>query len=791
MILNSKFLLAVLASLLLLCPVVSKGQQLQLTQTVKGMVMDKAVKTPLIGATIRVIGSGETILGAITDLDGRFRISNVPVGKIAMKISYLGYKELLLNNITVNSGKEVALEIEMQEDLIRGKEVVIKAKLEKQKALNQLATVSSRAFSVEETQRFAAAVNDPARMAISFAGVVMATDGNNTIVIRGNAPNGLLWRMEGIDIPAPNHFSNVGTSGGGVSILSSQLLSNSDFMTGAFPAEYGNATSGVFDLKLRKGNQDKREFTFQAGVLGLDAAVEGPMAIGKEKGSYLVNYRYSTLSLLSNMGVNIGEGTTNFQDLSFHTTMSAGKAGEFSLFGIGGLSSQTSFGVADSALWEDDLERKYTEAFIAHTGIVGLSHKKAWDNTFLKTVLAASVTKNGFQQEELQEDYAELKQYDQQHLQKTYTLSTVLNHKFNSRHFLRTGAYLKLLSFDFRQFDFNWDDKVLEEKVNQTGKTGTLDAFAQWQYRVSERLTLNTGVHSLYFMLNGQQSLEPRSSVKYAFSERNSLSFGYGLHAQIQPLGIYFASDEMSGSRSNRDLELSKAHHFVLSYDQMLPGNLHLKTEAYYQALYNVPVSKYENNAFSLLNHIEGFETQALDNKGIGKNYGLELTFEKFLTRGLYFLLSSAWYESKYQGSDGIWRNTRYNGNYATSFTGGKEWTWNKHGKNRSVGFNVKLISLGGFHESPIDLAASKEKSYTVRDETRAFEDQMPAYFRLDLGFRLKRNYSHLTTTFGIDIQNSTNRANVYGRYYDADKDAVVTAYQGPLIPILFYRIEF
>ena len=306
-------LLTSFVSLAMLLPIMA--QTPKLTQTIKGTILDKAVKTPLIGATIQIMSKDGTesgiMLGAITDVDGHFRIAHAPVGKIALRVTYLGYKEAILNNITVNSGKEVDLNIDLEEDLVAAKEVVITAKVEKQKALNQLATVSARTFSVEETQRFAAAVNDPARMASSYAGVVMGNDGNNTIVIRGNAPNGLLWRMEGIDIPAPNHFTNVGTSGGGISLLSAQLLSNSDFMTGAFASEYGNALSGVFDLKLRKGNQDKREYTFQAGVLGLDAAIEGPMKMGKQNGSFLVNYRYSTLSLISKMGVELGDAVTN------------------------------------------------------------------------------------------------------------------------------------------------------------------------------------------------------------------------------------------------------------------------------------------------------------------------------------------------------------------------------------------------------------------------------------------------------------------------------------------------
>jgi len=764
------------------------------TQTVKGTILDKGVKTPLIGATVVLVpvaNSTETALGAVTDLDGHFRIAHAPVGKIALKVTYLGYKEAILNNITVNSGKEVDLTIEMEEEVLSAGEVVITAKVEKQKALNELATVSARTFSVEETQRFAAAVNDPARMASSYAGVVMRDDGNNHIVIRGNAPNGLLWRMEGVDIPNPNHFSNVGSSGGGISILSAQVLTNSDFMTGAFAAEYGNALSGVFDLKLRKGNPDKYEYTLQAGVLGLDAAAEGPMRIGRQSGSFLVNYRYSTLSLLSKMGVEIGDASTNFQDISFNLWMPAGKAGTFTMFGLGGLSTQKASGVADSLRWEEDLNKKYSFNFLANTGVVGITHSKAWERTFLKTVVSASNTENGYQEDEFQPNYDLRRNYDQRHRQMKYTVSSVLNHKFNARHFLRTGAYVNLLDFNFRQSE--WDDtqEYLQQQVRTKGQTQTVNAFAQWQFRATRRLTLNAGLHSFSFLLNQKHSIEPRAGLKYAFTGRNSISLGYGLHSQMQPLGVYFAETENGQANPNRDLDLTKSHHIVLSYDQSLRGNLHLKTEAYYQDLYHVPVSGGQATSYSMLNSIDGFESQPLVNEGRGRNYGFELTFEKFLTRGLYFLLSSSVYESKYQGSDGVWRNTRYNGNYATTFTAGKEWNWNKGRKNRTVGFNLKLVHAGGFHDTPVDLAASRAEGSTVRDNSRAFEEQMPDYFRLDVGARLKRNYAHLTTTVGLDIQNTTNRQNVLNRYYDAQDFMVKYNRQTGLIPVLFYRVEF
>lgn len=780
-----------LALLLIACTQTLQAQIY--TQTLKGVVLDKALKSPLAGATVALV-SVQPMRGATTDADGRFRIPNVPVGKHTLRISYLGYKDLTQPNITLNSGKEADVTLELEESVIQGKEIVIQAKVQKQKALNELSVVSARTFSVEETQRYAAAVNDPARMASAFAGVVMGNDGNNTIVIRGNAPNGLLWRMEGVDIPNPNHFSAVGTSGGGISILSAQLLSNSDFLTGAFPAEYGNAMSGVFDLKLRKGNSERREYTFQAGVLGLDAAAEGPFRMGNHTGSFLVNYRYSTLSVLSKMGVKIGDAATNFQDLSFNVWLPAGKAGNFTLFGMGGLSNQSLKGEADSLKWAENADKQFSQHFLANTGVLGVTHSLILgDKTGLKTVVAYSGTENGIKENKFLENYSLRPLEDSRHKQTKLTVSSVVNHKFNPHHFLRAGAYVNFLNFNFNQNEWDSESKGLRQLLHNKGNATSLNAFAQWQYRPDEKWTFNTGLHSLFFMLNNTYSIEPRASVKYAITEKQSLSLGYGTHGQLQPLGVYFTQMTQNGVQTsiNHGLKPSLSQHLVLSYDLNLPGNWHIKPEAYVQLIRHAAVNGAKPDAFSLLNVVDGFVSEQLVNTGRGKNYGVELTVEKFLTHGFYVQGSASLFESKYQGSDKVWHEGRFNTNHVINVVGGKEWDWSRGKRNRTFALNLKYTQFGGLRESPIDLQASIAKGETVRDMSRAFQNQMPEYYRLDVGMRIKRNYKSIATTFSLDIQNVSNRKNIFGRDYDDISKTIKTYYQAPLIPILAYKLEF
>lgn len=765
-----------------------------LYQTVRGTVVDKISQTPVPGAVIQLLNT--TTANVVTsDADGKFKMINVPVGKQSIKISYLGYKESVMENLSVNAGKELVLNVNLEEDIKTMNEVEVIAKTDKNKPLNEMSGVSTRAFSVEETQKFAAAVNDPARMASSFAGVVQTSDGNNNISIRGNSPNGLLWRMEGVEIPNPNHYSSIGSAGGGISILSAQLLNNSDFSTGAFAAEYGNALSGVFDLKLRRGNNEKREYTFQAGILGIDASTEGPLKKGKE-GSYVVNYRYSTLDLLSKIGVPVfGDASLTYQDLTFNVALPTKKAGTFTMFGFGGLSSQTQVAKKDTMKWQEDDNYRNNAKFYSNTGAIGLTHTKLFNNqSYLKTALVFSGTQNGYDEAKLNNDLTETKRFQQKYDQDKITLSSTYTQKINSRSSIRTGFILNHLIYNLNIDEYVDSIGRLLEKIDVKGNTETAQGFFQWNYKLNPKLTTNVGLHYYHLLLNNSNSLEPRASLQYKLAGNHNLSFGYGLHSQLQPIGVYFSRAYQADgtyTKPNENLGLSKAHHFVLGYDWTLNSFSHVKTEVYYQHLFNVPVSPDKNNLYSILNVSEGYNPQKLVNNGLGKNYGLELTYERFLHKNLYYLLSVSLFDSKYQAANGTWYNTRYNTNYASSFTIGKEWTLSEKRKNRVLGVNLKSLLVGGLRYTPIDLKASVAAGETKFEDSKNYEERTPDYFRLDVRISLKRNYRKLTSTLALDIQNATNRQNIGGQYFNKTSGEVAYWYQATLIPILSYKLEF
>lgn len=761
------------------------------TQTIRGTVRDKIIQTPLHGATVVVMDSNP-VNGAITDENGNFRLTGVSVGKSALKISFIGYKDVVLTNLVINSGKEAVLAIHLEEAMVLGKEVVVTAKIEKNEPLNDMVLVSGRAFSVEETRKFAGAFNDLSRMALSYSGVVQSGDIKNDLSIRGNSPNGLLWRMEGVDIPNPNHYSYVGTAGGAISILGSQLLSNSDFISGAFPAEYGNVLSGVFDLKLRKGNNEKREYTLQTGFIGIDLAAEGPFKKGYA-GSYLVNYRYSTLALLAKIGLPLSAASV-FQDLSFNIWLPANKLGDFSIFGFGGLSHDVFNAQKDSAKWITSFDH-LNRVLFSNTGALGITHTKILNSkSYIRTSLAASGAENGNREEALDTKYASTFKYNEYYVQDKVTLSSTLNHKFNTKINLRSGLILDRLGYSFSKKALNISGGTIEQLLKTKDNTYTLQVFTQLRYYLTEKLTLNTGINYLHFLLNNSNSLTPRASVKYELTATQSLSFGYGLHSQIQPLGVYLTETTLANGTKetfNKNLDLSKSHHVVLAYNRLLNERLRIIAETYYQSLYNIPVSPNPNSTLSTLNSQNGYITEKLVNNGTGRNYGLELTLEQFMYRNFYFLMSASLFDSKYRATDGVWRNTYYNANYNFTLTLGKEFTLSEKRKKRIIGVHIKTLYTGGFRRTPIDILQSRQVKETVFIDADAFSQRNPDYFRVDTRISVKRNFTKLTSTLSLDIQNVSNYQNVRMYFFDAVSGTVKPEYQLPLTPVLSYRLEF
>lgn len=752
----------------------------QPTQTVKGRVVDTESQQPVIGANV-IVTSVTPILGGVTDTEGNFRIEKVPVGRHSFKITSIGYDDAFVQEINVGSGKEVELNIKLTESFKALNEVIVKAQKENGAPLNDMVSVSGRSFTVDQTKRFAASVNDPARMAMSFAGVAATDDGSNQLIIRGNSPKGMLWRMEGVEIPNPNHFAQEGASGGGISALSANVLGNSDFLTGAFPAEYGNATSGVFDLKLRKGNNEKREYAMQAGILGLDFAAEGPIG-AKGGASYLANYRYSTLSVLNKIGVNLnGDASIDFQDGAFKVYIPYDDKVVVSVWGLGGIST--------SKVNDEDMN----ETFKSNRGMVGVNYLRYINSkSYMENIVSYSATSQTGDFYDKNIDAT----YQQKFVNQALRLSSLYNYKLNARNTVRLGVIINHL--DFNLYDKDNEDGPYEINVDRKGNTQLFQAYAQWKSRLTPTVTVNAGLHGMLLALNNRYSIEPRVCVRWAVAPRSTVSFGAGLHSKTESISTYFAQVKVSDDKTdllNKNLKLTKSAHLVAGYEFRPSASWRVLAETYYQHHYNIPIGPPNTTTpyllhNSQLNEISGFVSDSLTSDGKGRSYGLELTVEKSLTAGIYLMSTTSLYQSKYTGRDGIERDSRFNGKYVQNLLAGKEW---RVGKNKTNIFaaNIKLLAAGGNRATPVDLEKSREKGRTERDWSRSYSEQLPAYFRTDLRVSYTKNKKRTTSTISLDIQNVTNRLNAFDRYYNKKEDRVKLITQTGMLPILNYRLEF
>jgi hypothetical protein len=772
---------------------ITLAQKNSFVQVIKGIVIDDQSGHALAGVSVSVT-SGIT---AVTDASGVFRLTNVPIGRQNVQASSIGYEAAFIANVEVTSSKEVVLEIRLKEKIKKMDELIVKGSKSKLKALNEAAVVSARQLSIDEAYRYSGTRNDPSRMAQNFAGVSGSNDARNDIIIRGNSPAGVLWRMDGIDIPNPNHFSTLGSTGGPVSILNINTLKNSDFLTSAFPSQYGNALAGVFDLRMRNGNSEKNEFLGQMGFNGFEFGAEGPLS-KKSTSSYLVNYRYSMVAALQNIGLKFGTGsaTPYYQDATFKINLPTKKMGTFSIFGLGG-ESHIHFAPEDQGkdnLYSSNDGSVRDRNFKSLTGVIGISHSQFYNSTASgKFILAVSGFSSKYNEDIVAINKANKPAYYKLNEQFKYTIGYTFNKKFNARNQLTAGVSSDINTLKLQQDYIKDGDSVLTSLTNSHETAVLIKSFINYAYRFSDKISTNTGVYFQQFTLNNTSSIEPRWNVKYQLAQNQSLSFGAGLHSQTQPLEVYFYQTKNNNgqiSLTNKPLDFVKSVHGVLGYDINISKYFRFKSEIYGQHIYNAAVEK-TASSFSMLNSGSDFafpDKTNLVNNGKGYNYGIEITAEHFLHNGLYYLLTASVFQSKYKGSDNIWRNTAFNSNYVVNVLGGKEYKLNS---KTSFGIDTKFTITGGQRYTPFDIAASQSAGYVIYKENEEYSLQNSSYLRWDLKFSYVRNLKRVTQKWYVDLQNLTNRQNIYIRTLNPKTGVMSQINQIGFFPNINYQITF
>jgi hypothetical protein len=779
------------------------------TQVLRGVVKDSDTQEPLFGVSLAITGI-EPVLTATTDDQGRFRFAAVPVGRQVLTLSMVGYKTLAVPNVLVTAGKEVVLELGLVASVSALREAVVTRDSGKDRPQNELAKVSARTFSLEEVTRYSGGRNDVARLATNFAGVTAANDSRNDIVVRGNSPTGLLWRVEGLPVPTTNHFATLGTTGGPVSALNTNLLRTSDFLTGAFPAEYGNANAAVFDVRFRSGNNERHEFTGQMSAFsGAELVAEGPLSRGKGS-SYLVAGRYG----IAGVAATGTSATPYYQDIAFKLDLGRSKLGRFEVFGMGGNSSIDFLGAElDSTdLFADPSVDSY---FTSRMAMGGVNHfLQLTGRSYLRTTVGTTYLRTRFDQDNYTEattdrPTAKFRATEAEDREQRYTVSTQYNNKLSPRFNLRTGTVVEL--YDILSSVRDRDDRTelpdadvdgIPDRFVQVrdvdGSTVLAQLYAQGEFKVSDVLTLTGGLHGQYLQETGDAMVGPRAGMSWQFRPDQRISFGYGLHGQQVPLPILFYQQEVSPGvyeRTNAGLDFQKSHHFVFAYDRRFGPDWRVKAEVYHQELFDLGVEG-GSSSYSTVNEGADFvftERGSLRSAGKGSNQGVELTVEKFLSRGYYMLTTASVFSSRYAGSDGVDRNTGFDSRYVFNTLVGREWLVGS-AKRNAITFDTKFTTSGGRPYSPIDLEATRANGgREVYVDAEAYSLRYDAYLRLDVkvGMRLNSKSGRVSHQFFVDLQNVTDRENIFVERYNPVTDRINPVYQNGFFPDFMYRIQF
>lgn len=764
-------------------------------QRIRGTVHDVVSNAPIVGATVRISVGDSVVGGAIVGRAGEFRIENVQIGRYRLDVTMVGHEPYVIPEMFVTSGKEVILPITLHTAYVSKAVVVVVDDRSKDEAVtnSDAVSVSGHTFRPEETRLYPGSIGDPARMVQNYAGVLGANDARNDIVVRGNSPLGTLYRMEGMNIPNPSHYGALTSGGGVVSMLNNNVLEKSDFLAGAFPADYGNALSGVFDLRSRRGNDERYEFVAQMSFSGIEAGVEGPMWEGS---SFIANYRYSTLSAFAALGLDVGVGSAIpvYQDVTFNATTEL-VGGRLTLFGTLGTSRINFIGddvdtVRLNAYAEPDRNIRVTYA----SGWSGLSYERSFgSNTYARILIGGSTTRENYEGDSLN-PITRVPYTDEENNFRTlrWTTTGYVRHRIGRELVVSGGYFIDGTVYSL----FSVLDRGLTTQytpVDVDGSSLSIQAYAQTQWRPSDIITITAGINTLSSSLGNATAVEPRLGAILQVSRAMSLRAGYGAHSQMQNLYVYNVQVGVPGIDAiypNRDLGLTRSQHLVLEWSWFLADHTRMRVEGYTQWLRDAPVEQ-RPSSYSALNAGADFFPSPrafLVNDGTGRNIGVEFTLERFLREGLYYMLTGSVFSSRYSGSDGIERNSAFNNGYVLNALAGYQY---RVTTTDVLTVSLRMNSSGGRFLTPIDIDASSLAGRAVYDEQRAYSERQTPYFRADVRIGYQMELSGSTLEIAIDLMNVTNHQNVFIQTFNPRAQTVATQYQQGFIPVPTVRWTF
>lgn len=750
------------------------------------VVTDPATHEAIPFASVQLTNDTDSY-GAVTDMDGKATLQAKP-GSYLLQVQHLSFESFNEPGFVVGNSP-VNRQLGLKSAASQLQTVNVEAKRTNFDVNSPYATTSVRYIDANEISRSPGTFKDPSKYATTLAGVVSPNVlGSNEIIIRGNNSRGMGWYVEELPVPSPNHFSKEGASNGSVSMVSTQNLANAELYTGAFPAQYNNATAGVFALYLRDGNDQKSRYGFEISPVGIDLSAEGPFTKGKS--SYLFNYRYSTLALFAQLGIDL-KGLQNpfYHDLNYKLSFKLNDKTELSVFGVNGYGSYISERKAHVGGRSIVIGKNYDGYAMLLNGFA-ITHEISKTLTF-KSVNAYNASFNLGRNENLADTLGHFEvnnrnKYIYHHMK---TLNYINYHQ--GRLNLQTGMLVDVFRHNLTVETGLLNPGKTLDRVGSTGYKYEISHYISGRFNVNEHLVFTGGINGMYHYLSRKYVFEPRFGVKYYLGQHHTFGYAFGMHSRFENPTVYLANANINGItyRPNQFLEPMHAIHNVVSYTYRSDKATLINVELYHQYLYDVPVSANGENAFSILNQTESYIWTPLANNGKGWNYGAELTISQHFNKGFYVMANTSVFNANYTGSDGVRRNSVFN--YMHSSTGliTKEFNFGKT-NNQQFYIGLKGSFTGGIRYTPIDEAKSARRGHPVKDKTRINEAQGPLNYQVDMSLQYELRKLKYTMRLKFDVQNLTNRENTLWVDYDGNYGLVYIK-QGQIIPLLFVGFDF
>lgn len=738
--------------------------------TLEGVVLDAATNTPLIGVNVVVM---HTPLGAITDLEGKFSIGNIPVGNYSVQFRLIGYASSIKTDIIIRPQRITVVRAELNESVIESEQVTVTAGYFRQQDIQAMHSVG---FSREEIRRAPGSGGDVSRIIMSLPSLAKVNDQSNSLIVRGGSPLENAFYIDGIEIPNINHFPTQGATGGPIGMINVDLIDEVNFHTGAFSPVYGDKLSSILDIRFREGNRNEFDAQADLNIAGFGGVAEGPLG---EMGSYLVSARRSYLEYVMRM---FDVGTTvapSYGDVQGKVVIDLSPSHKLNFIGLYGDDHNNPDRKA--AVENDMLAYGNQDIYQSAAGIVW---RALWGAN------ATSTTTIGTLSSTFNEDFFETNSgsllVKNRSTEAAVNFRTVNLIKFSSVHSVEFGIEGKRLMNSYDNFYGAFSNAVGDSTpaaamINQI-TAHAIGGFASYIVHPFSAVTFSIGSRLDYFSLNDRTVVSPRVSLAYQLDDITSLTISSGMYYQHLPLLL------ISQNNANRSLRDPYAVHYVVGIDRLLTDDTRLSVEIYMKEYYDLPVDPADPSLFlvdEVLYRYGFFMNHGpLTNSGKARTRGIEVTVQKKLAEDFYGLASATYFRSTYKGADDVWRNRIFDNQIIVSAEGGYK-------PNNEWEFSARWIYAGGTPYTPFDLDRSQELQRAVFNPRRINDARYPEYHSMNVRFDKRFHFSSSNLVLYVSAWNVYDRKNVASYFWNEAENKQGTIYQWNLLPIFGIEYEW